>query len=76
MTRITLFAITIAAAILLAPIPDDDPAQPTTPYQVPTPSGPVLPGNQQLPPICLHAMQSCGFSLDPGTMTWQPRGGR
>jgi hypothetical protein len=37
-------------------------------------AGPVLPGNQVLPPVCAHAMQTCGYSLDPGTWTWQPRG--
>jgi hypothetical protein len=69
-----LFGVAVAAAVLVAPIPVDDPTPPT-PYQVPSPSGPVLPGNQVLPPVCLHAMQACGYTLDPGTMTWQPSGG-
>jgi hypothetical protein len=72
----TLFAITTAAAILVSPVPLDDPnPSPSVPYQVPTQDGPVLPGNQALPPICLHAMRACGFTLDPGTMTWRPSGG-
>jgi hypothetical protein len=32
-------------------------------------------GNQTLPPICAHAMRACGYTLDPGTMTWHPSGG-
>jgi hypothetical protein len=75
MTRILLSL--AAAAIFGAPVAAADPdPSPSVPYQVPSPSGPVLPGNEQLPPVCAHAMQTCGYSLDPGTMTWQPRGGR
>ena len=46
--------------------------EPAPPPIVPTPGGAWLPGNQILPPICAHAMQACGYRLDPGTMTWQP----
>jgi hypothetical protein len=69
----TLFGVAFAATVLVAPIAVDDPTPPT-PYQVPGPDGPVLPGNQVLPPVCLHAMRACGYTLDPGTMTWRPSG--
>jgi hypothetical protein len=72
----SLFAVAVAAvAVLSAPIAVADPdPSPPTPYQVPTQNGPMLPGNQQLPPICAHAMRACAFTLDPGTMTWRPSG--
>jgi hypothetical protein len=50
------------------------PTPPSVPYAVPGQDGPVLPGNEQLPPICAHAMRACGYALDPGTMTWRPSG--
>jgi hypothetical protein len=75
MTNLLARVAIAAAAILSAPIAVADPEPtPPTPYQVPSQNGPILPGNEQLPPICAHAMQSCGFSLDPGSMTWQSRG--
>ena len=49
-----LVGVTVAAAILSAPVAVDDPTPPPTPYQVPGSAGPVLPGNQVLPPICAH----------------------
>jgi hypothetical protein len=74
-------ALIIAVSLLLlapgdSPVVLCDPStpSPSVPYQVPTPGGTLLPGNEQLPPICLHAMRACGYSLDPGTMTWRPRG--
>jgi hypothetical protein len=72
----TAAAVSLTAAILVgaAPAHADDPTpEPPTPYQIPTQDGPVLPGNEVLPPVCAHAMQACGYSLDPGTMTWRPR---
>ena len=58
----SLFGVAIAAAaILSAPITVADPEPtPPTPYQIPGADGPVLPGNQVLPPVCAHAMQTCG----------------
>jgi hypothetical protein len=73
----TAAAVSLMAAILVgaAPAHADDPApSPSVPYQVQGPDGPVLPGNQVLPPICAHAMRACGYTLDPGTMTWRPSG--
>jgi hypothetical protein len=55
-------------------MPVDDPTPPSVPYLAPSQDGPVLPGNQVLPAICAHAMRACGYTLDPGTMTWQPSG--
>jgi hypothetical protein len=76
LTLKSLMALLGAAAVLSAPAAAADPdPSPSVPYQVPTPDGPVLPGNAPLPQICAHWMQSCGFSLDPGSWTWQPRGG-
>jgi hypothetical protein len=67
----------IAAAILMAPIPVDDPTpSPSVPYQVSTSDGTLLPGNQVLPPVSAHAMRACGYTLDPGTMTWRSQRGR
>jgi hypothetical protein len=69
---VAIMAVTIALTV--APAHADPDPTPSVPYQVPTPDGPVLPGNAPLPPICAYAMQTCGYSLDPGTWTWQPRG--
>ena len=71
-------ALVAVAAVLAAlgtpPAHVDDPTPaPPTPYQIPTQDGPVLPGNQVLPAVCATFMQSCGFSYDPATGTWQPR---
>jgi hypothetical protein len=72
--RAALLGVAIAGAILSVPTAVADPEPtPPTPYQVPTQNGPMLPGNEQLPPICAHAMQSCGFDYDPATGTWRPR---
>jgi len=50
-----------------------DPAPPPSPgYQIPGPSGPVLPGVQTYPPRCLRAMLACGFEYDPDTGRWNP----
>jgi hypothetical protein len=75
-------ALIIAVSLLLLALGDSpvvlcDPStpSPSVPYQVPAPGGTLLPGNEQLPPICLHAMRACGFTLDPGTMTWHPSAG-
>ncbi|HUB55200.1 MAG TPA: hypothetical protein VMB04_08535 [Mycobacterium sp.] len=74
-TALGAVAIMVATVVLTAaPAHADPDPTPPTPYQVPTPDGPVLPGNAPLPQICAHWMQSCGYSLDPGTWTWQPRG--
>jgi hypothetical protein len=71
-----LLGVAVAAAVLVAPIAVDDPApSPSVPYQIPTQDGPVLPGNQVLPPVCAHAMMACGFWYDPDTGTWRPRVG-
>jgi hypothetical protein len=72
----TAAAVSLMAAILVgAPPAHADPMPtPPTPYQIGGPSGPLLPGNQILPPVCAHAMRACGFTLDPGTMTWRPSG--
>jgi hypothetical protein len=68
--------VTVLAVLGTPPAHADDPTpSPPTPYQVPTQDGPVLPGNQILPPVCAHAMQACGFDYDPATGTWRPRGG-
>jgi hypothetical protein len=70
----SLFGVAIAAAaILSAPAAVADP-DPSPPPIVPTPGGAWLPGNEVLPPICAHAMRACGYTLDPGTMTWRPSG--
>ncbi len=61
----------VAAAIRVAPIAADEP---TPPPDSPDTGRELVPGNQMLPPVCAYAVQSCGYSLDPGTMTWQPRG--
>jgi hypothetical protein len=71
--RIITLAVAVAVATA-APAHADPTPEPAPPYQIQTPDGPVLPGNAPLPPICAHAMQTCGYSLDPGTWTWRPRG--
>jgi hypothetical protein len=63
---------TVAVTVRVEPSITDTPS---SLYQVPTQDGPVLPGNQILPPVCAHAMQACGFDYDPATGTWRPRGG-
>ena len=69
-------AVTVLAALGTPPAHADDPApSPSVPYQIPTRDGPVLPGNQVLPPVCAHAMMACGFWYDPDTGTWRPRVG-
>lgn len=74
--RTLVAAVTVVAALVGAPPAHaDDPTPPPTPYQIQGPDGPVLPGNQVLPPVCARAMQACGYSLDPGTMTWRPKVG-
>ena len=71
-----LVAVGVVAAILVAPVPVDDPTpSPSVPYQIPGPGGPELPGNQILPPVCAQYMPACGFHYDPGTGTWRPSGG-
>jgi hypothetical protein len=75
-----LVAAFIALALALVPTGRDmvlcDPSpSPTVPYQVPGPSGPVLPANEVLPPICGVYMRACGFTYDPGTGTWGPSAG-
>jgi hypothetical protein len=64
----------LLAALGAAPAHADPAPEPPTPYQIAGPDGPLLPVNEVLPPVCAHAMQTCGFFLDPGTMTWLPRG--
>jgi hypothetical protein len=72
----TAAVVAVLAALGATPAHADDPTpSPSVPYQIAGPSGPVLPGNQQLPPVCAHAMQACGFDYDPATGTWRPRGG-
>jgi hypothetical protein len=73
-TALAAVAIMVTTALTAAPAHADPEPTPSVPYQVPTPDRPLLPGNAPLPQICAHAMQVCGFSLDPGTWTWQPRG--
>jgi hypothetical protein len=73
--RTLVAVVTVLAALDAAPAHADPTPPPPTPHQIPTPSGPVLPGNQILPPVCAHAMRACGYTLDPGTMTWRPSGG-
>jgi hypothetical protein len=71
-------ALAAVAAVLAvqgaAPAHADPTPAPPTPYQIAGPDGPMLPGNQILPPVCAHAMRACGYTLDPVTMTWRPRG--
>ena len=76
-TRIALFGVTVAAAVLIAPmapihVDDPQPPPPAPPYQIATPDGPALPGNEVLPPICGVYMRGCGFTYSPDTGTWQP----
>ena len=71
----TAAAVGLTAAILLGVPPAHADPEPTPPPIVPTPGGAWLPGNEILPPVCAHAMRACGFTLDPGTMTWYPSGG-
>jgi hypothetical protein len=71
----SLFAAAIAAVLGAAPAHADPTPAPPTPYQVPGPGGPVLPGNEVLPPICGVYMRACGFTYDPGTGTWGPSAG-
>jgi hypothetical protein len=49
-------AVTVLTLLGAAPAYADPTPAPPTPYQVPTQDGPVLPGNQVLPPVCAHAM--------------------
>jgi hypothetical protein len=51
-----------------------DPTPPPTPYQIPTPDGPKLPGVQQYPPACGVAPLACALHYDAGTGTWVPPG--
>jgi hypothetical protein len=53
---------------------DDTPTPTPPPYVINGPAGPILPGNQQLPPICAAYMRACGFTYDPATGTWRPSG--
>jgi hypothetical protein len=63
MRNIVLAAVAVAAMVVAAPgTAGADPTPAPTPgYQIPTPSGPVLPGAEVYPPRCLAAMLSCGF---------------
>jgi hypothetical protein len=76
MRFLALSAAVIATMVAGAGTAGADPtAPPAPPYQILTPDGPQFPGAQIYPPRCLHAMRACGFTLDPGTMTWRPSGG-
>jgi hypothetical protein len=74
--ELNMYLVTAAgvAAILMAPMPIDDPTPSPSPVcEIPGPSGPILPGAQRLPPVWADFPQACGFHYDPGTGTWQPR---
>ena len=49
-------AVTVLTLLGAAPAYANPTPAPPTPYQVSTQDGPVLPGNQVLPPVCAHAM--------------------
>lgn len=71
--NIVLAAAGVAALVVAAPgTASADPTPPPGPYQIPGPSGPVLPGVQTYQPVCLTAPLACGLRYDPGTGTWQP----
>jgi hypothetical protein len=66
----------LAMAVSAAGIACADPTPAPSPgYQVAGPDGPKFPGAQVYPPSCLAYMTACGFRYDPGTGTWQPKGG-
>jgi hypothetical protein len=70
---ITVVTGVIAAMLAGAGTAGADPSPtPAPPYQIAGPSGPVLPGVEQYPPICLQAPLACALRYDPGTGTWQP----
>ena len=73
-SRNIILAATAAAAMVVAAAgtAGADPTPPPGPYQIPGPSGPVLPGVQTYQPVCLTAPLACGLRYDPGTGTWQP----
>jgi hypothetical protein len=60
----------ILATLATAPVAAADPYDPSTPYQVPTPAGTVLPGNRPLQPHCLDSMLSCGYHFDIDGGRW------
>jgi hypothetical protein len=71
-TIFAAFAVLATAAVLSAPTAAADQTPPPTPYQIPTPSGPVLGGVQTYQPTCLVAPLACEFRYHPDTGTWQP----
>jgi hypothetical protein len=57
MSKSALPLLAVLAGVLgAAPAHADPTPAPPTPYQASTQDGPVLPGNQVLPPVCAHAM--------------------
>jgi hypothetical protein len=63
----------VAAMVIAAPAAGADPdPSPVPPYQIPGPSGPVLPGVQTYQPTCLVAPLACNLKYNPQTGTWQP----
>ena len=75
--NIVLAAAAVAAMVVAAPgTAGADPTPAPTPgYQIPSESGPQLPGAQVYPPQCLRNMLACGFRYDPATGTWNAPSG-
>jgi hypothetical protein len=64
-------AAAVAAIVVAAGTAHADPTpEPTPGYQIPSGSGPQLPGNQTYQPACLRNMRACGFEYDPSTGAW------
>ena len=72
--RTILVAVVMIAAMGVGVAAADPTPAPSPGYQIPSQSGPVLPGEQVYPPACLTYPPACGLRFDPGTQTWQPRG--
>jgi hypothetical protein len=63
-------AAVLAASSIVAPAAADPTQQPSPPYVIQTPAGPVYGGMRTLPPICGAQPRACSGTWDPNLGTW------
>jgi hypothetical protein len=71
--RLLVLGVLVLGLATAVPAAADPTPAPSPGYQIPAPSGPMLPGVQTYPPRCLAQPLACGLRYGPGTGTWNPR---